>query len=68
MDTTSLGSKFRRLRKLQRITQTSIERNTGINRATIYRFEKGSNGIKMGTLLRLLDTINAKLLIIDKES
>lgn len=55
-----------KLRKNMKISQTELEKLTGISQANIARFEKNIHSSSLSTVLRVLNALGYKLTIIKK--
>jgi transcriptional regulator with XRE-family HTH domain len=62
----TLSIQFRNYRKGNKITQVQLSKDSGVNRAAIWRFENGHE-IKSGSLEKLIKSMGAKMIIINKE-
>lgn len=62
----TIGQQFKNFRKSHKITQTWLQKETGINRSTIWRLENNKD-ISFKSFEKLIEAINAKIIIIDKE-
>lgn len=58
---------YHELRKMQKINPTDLERQTGVSRPTIYKYEKGQNIPSLETMNRLLEPLGYKLGIVPLE-
>ena len=56
-----------KLRNESNISQSELARKVGITRSTIARMERNLHSISLGTFVKLLETMNYKLEIIEKE-
>ncbi|MBR2712123.1 MAG: helix-turn-helix transcriptional regulator [Bacilli bacterium] len=56
-----------KLRNESNISQSELARKVGIARSTIARMERNLHSISLGTFVKLLETMNYKLEIIEKE-
>ena len=54
---------FVQLRKSRHLTQPQLSARSGVPQPVIARLEKGTTDPKLTTILRLLDSIGAKLII-----
>ena len=61
MNELKLHEQFRLLRKRAGISQGDLSKKTGVHRSTIVRFEAGDGGVKVGTVIKLLNGIGCKL-------
>ena len=59
--------KYIKLRNESNISQTELARRVGIARSTIARMERNLHSISLGTFTKLLEAMNYKLEIVDKE-
>jgi len=67
MDTTnSIFKQFKKARKEKQYSQTRLSNESGVNRSTIWRFERGGD-IKMSTFLSMISVVGCRLIIIDKD-
>ena len=60
--------KYIKLRNESNISQSELSRRVGIARSTVARMEKNLHSISLGTFIKLLDSMNYKLEIVEKES
>ena len=58
---------FVQLRKSRHITQLQLSAKSGVPQPVIARLEKGTTDPKLTTILRLLDSMEAKLIIKDDQ-
>ena len=56
-----------KLRNESNISQSELARRVGIARSTIARMERNLHSISLGTFLKLLEAMNYKLEIVEKE-
>ena len=59
--------KYIKLRNESNISQSELARRVGIARSTIARMERNLHSISLGTFTKLLEAMNYKLEIVDKE-
>jgi transcriptional regulator with XRE-family HTH domain len=50
-------------RKRSRLTQDELASLAGLSRRPIYDLEQGSGGIKVGTLIKILDVLGLELVL-----
>ena len=55
------------LRNESNISQSELARRVGIARSTIARMERNLHSISLGTFIKLLEAMNYKLEIVEKE-
>jgi transcriptional regulator with XRE-family HTH domain len=61
-----LGGAVRRLRRDRGLTQAELAQQAGVSRQWIVTVEQGrTDGIELGRLLRVLDTLDASLMVRD---
>lgn len=58
---------YQYLRKMQKVNPTDLERQTGVSRPTIYKYEKGQSIPALETMNRLLEPLGYKLGIVPLE-
>ena len=56
-----------KLRNKSNISQSELARRVGIARSTIARMERKLHSISLGTFVKLLEAMNYKLEIVEKE-
>ena len=56
-----------KLRSESNISQSELARRVGVARSTIARMERNLHSISLGTFTKLLEAMNYKLEIVDKE-
>ena len=56
-----------KLRNKSNISQSELARRVGIARSTIARMERNLHSISLGTFVKLLEEMNYKLEIVEKE-
>ena len=56
-----------KLRNESNISQSELARRVGIARSTIARMERNLHSISLGTFVKLLETMDYKLKIVEKE-
>ena len=66
-DEFDLICKYIKLRNESNISQSELARRVGIARSTIVRMEKNLHSISLGTFVKLLEAMNYKLEILEKE-
>ena len=59
--------KYIKLRNESNINQSELARRVGVARSTIARMERNLHSISLGTFIKLLEAMNYKLEIVDKE-
>lgn len=59
--------KYIKLRNESNISQSELARRVGVARSTIARMERNLHSISLGTFTKLLEAMNYKLEIVDKE-
>ena len=59
--------KYIKLRNESNISQSELARRAGVARSTIARMERNLHSISLGTFTKLLEAMNYKLEIVDKE-
>ena len=59
--------KYIELRNESNINQSELARRVGVARSTIARMERNLHSISLGTFTKLLEAMNYKLEIVDKE-
>ena len=59
--------KYIKLRNGSNISQSELARRVGVARSTIARMERNLHSISLGTFTKLLEAMNYKLEIVDKE-
>ena len=62
----NLGKQFKAFRKSKGINQTNLSIWSGLSRSTIWRFENDKCEIKSGSFEKLLNAVDGKVIIIDK--
>ncbi len=60
--------KYIKLRNESNISQSELARRVGVARSTIARMERNLHSISLGTFTKLLEAMNYKLEIVDKEN
>ena len=63
----NLICKYIKLRNELNVSQSELARRVGIARSTIARMEKNLNSISLGAFTKLLEAMNYKLEIVEKE-
>lgn len=63
----NLICEYIKLRNESNISQSELARRVGIARSTIARMERNLHSISLGTFVKLLEAINYKLEIVEKE-
>ena len=66
-DEFDLICKYIKLRNESNISQSELARRIGIARSTIARMERNLHSISLGTFIKLLEVMNYKLEIVEKE-
>lgn len=66
-DEFDLICKYIKLRNESNISQSELARRIGIARSTIARMERNLHSISLGTFTKLLEVMNYKLEIVEKE-
>lgn len=56
-------SELKRIRKVQKITIDALSKKTGIHRDRISLIERGLVNPSFGTVIRIAESINAKIII-----
>lgn len=59
--------KYIKLRNESNISQSELARRVGVARSTIARMERNLHSISLGTFTKLLEAMNYKLEIVNKE-
>ena len=59
--------KYIKLRNESNISQSELAKRIGIARSTIARMERNLHSISLGTFIKLLEVMNYKLEIVEKE-
>ena len=59
--------KYIKLRNKSNISQSELARRVSITRSTVARMEKNLHSISLGTFVKLLEAMNYKLEIVEKE-
>ena len=63
----ALICEYIKLRNESNISQSELARRVGIARSTVARMEKNLHSISLGTFAKLLEAMNYKLEIVEKE-
>lgn len=63
----NLICEYIKLRNESNISQSELARRVGIARSTIARMERNLHSISLGTFVKLLEAMNYKLEIVEKE-
>ena len=68
MEFYKIGSTIKELRKAKKLTQEQVAKSCGITRQTLSKLEKGEiDKISIQVFVRLLDTLNYELEIVEKK-
>jgi|SRR5580698_3106328 HTH-type transcriptional regulator/antitoxin HipB len=63
-----IGAIVRRVRRLQRLSQTELGDRIGLRQATISKLEKGEPATQISTLLDTLTALNLELAIVSRKA
>lgn len=63
-----MGDVLRRERKAQGLTQQDVSDRTNLRAATISKIENGDQGVKLGTLLRVMAALSLEFRLSRRES